>query len=88
VKGEKWKTSQQYVGDWKDNKKHGYGILIYDNRDKYEGNWKNDNRHGKGTYWVCIGKNKYRKLYTGDWNENKKEGSGIYFYKDGSCYDG
>lgn len=45
-------------------------------------------RNGKGTYWLCIGKNKYRKLYTGDWFENKKEGQGIYFYKDGSCYDG
>ena len=45
-------------------------------------------RHGKGTYWICIGKNKYRKLFTGDWFENKKDGHGIYFYKDGSCYDG
>lgn len=45
-------------------------------------------RHGKGTYWVCIGKNKFRKLYTGDWFENNKEGQGIYFYKDGSCYEG
>lgn len=45
-------------------------------------------RHGKGTYWLCIGKDKYRKFYTGDWYENKKEGKGIFFYKDGGCYDG
>ena len=88
VKGEKWVTSQQYIGDWKMNKKDGYGIKIYSNKDKYEGYWKNDMRHGKGTYWLCIGKNKYRKFYTGDWFENKKEGKGIYFYKDGGCYDG
>ena len=88
VKGEKWVTSQQYSGDWKENKKHGYGIKIYDNKDKYEGYWENDLRNGKGTYWLCIGKNKYRKLYTGDWKNNQKEGHGIYFYKDGSCYDG
>ena len=25
-----------YVGDWKDNKKDGYGIIVYDNKDKYE----------------------------------------------------
>ena len=25
-----------YVGDWKDNKKEGYGIIVYDNKDKYE----------------------------------------------------
>ena len=88
IKGEKWTTSEQYTGDWKENKKHGYGIKIYDNKDKYEGYWENDLRNGKGTYWLCIGKNKYRKLYTGDWKNNQKEGNGIYFYKDGSCYDG
>ena len=88
VKGEKWVTSQQYIGDWKKNKKDGYGVKIYSNKDKYEGYWKNDMRHGKGTYWLCIGKNTYRKLYTGDWCENKKEGKGIFFYKDGGCYDG
>lgn len=88
IKGEKWVTAQQYIGDWKMNKKDGYGIKIYNNKDKYEGYWKNDMRHGKGTYWLCIGKNKYRKLYTGDWFENKKEGKGIFFYKDGGCYDG
>ncbi len=88
MRGEIWATSQQYIGDWKNNKKEGYGIKVYDNKDKYEGNWKNGLRHGKGTYWVCIGKNKFRKLYTGDWYENKKEGLGIFFYDDGSCYDG
>jgi hypothetical protein len=88
LKGETWTTGQQYIGDWKNNKKEGYGIKIYDSKDKYEGYWKNDMRHGKGTYWVCIGKNKYRKLYTGDWHENKKDGHGIFFYTDGSCFDG
>ena len=88
IKGEKYETSEQYIGDWKENKKDGYGIKIYSNKDKYEGYWNNDLRNGKGTYWLCIGKNKYRKLYTGDWKNNKKEGHGIYFYKDGSCYDG
>ena len=88
IKGEKYETSEQYIGDWKENKKDGYGIKIYSNKDKYEGYWSKDLRNGKGTYWLCIGKNKYRKLYTGDWKNNKKEGHGIYFYKDGSCYDG
>lgn len=88
VKGEKWVLSKQYIGDWKQNKKDGYGIIVYSNLDKYEGYWKNDMRHGKGTYWLSIGKNKYRKFYTGDWFENKKEGKGIFFYKDGGCYDG
>ena len=26
IKGEKYETSEQYIGDWKENKKDGYGI--------------------------------------------------------------
>ncbi|MCQ8115752.1 hypothetical protein, partial [Vibrio parahaemolyticus] len=25
-KGEKWITSSKYIGDWKENRKHGFGI--------------------------------------------------------------
>ncbi len=27
------------MGDWKDNRKDGYGIKVYDNKDKYEVNY-------------------------------------------------
>ena len=44
-----------YNGDWKDNKKHGSGILTikigimkYNGGGTYEGNWVNDERDGKG----------------------------------------
>ena len=33
---------------FKENKKHGHGILYLVNGDKYEGGFKNDKRHGKG----------------------------------------
>ena len=36
VKGEKWVTSVRYVGDWKMNKKSGFGVQVYPNGDKYE----------------------------------------------------
>jgi len=29
-------TSVRYVGDWKMNKKSGFGIQVYPNGDKYE----------------------------------------------------
>ena len=47
IKGEKYETSEQYIGDWKENKKDGYGIKIYSNKDKYEGYWSKDLRNGK-----------------------------------------
>ena len=37
-----------FEGDWKNNFKHGKGVLLYNNKDKYEGDWKNNFRHGKG----------------------------------------
>ena len=38
LKGEKWTTSVRYVGDWKMNRKCGFGIQVYPNGDKYEVN--------------------------------------------------
>ena len=33
-------VSQKFVGDWKDNKRHGRGVMIFTNGDKYKGHWK------------------------------------------------
>lgn len=34
-KPNKWIGSNKYVGDWLDNKKHGFGIQYYTNGNKY-----------------------------------------------------
>ena len=44
-----------YIGEMKNDKKDGYGILYYnidDERKKYEGNFKNDKREGKGKFFL------------------------------------
>jgi hypothetical protein len=87
IKGEKWQSSQKYIGDWRDNCKEGFGIQFYKNKDKYEGMWAVDKRHGQGTYWKNEG-SKLRREYTGDWYEDKKHGRGTFFYKNGDRYDG
>ena len=46
-----WTTGQKYQGEWKDNRKHGKGTMVYKNRDKYEGGWVEDKREGLGTLW-------------------------------------
>ncbi len=51
-KGEKWKQDCRYNGEWKDNKKHGFGIQIFGNGDKYEGGWMQNMRYGKGNFII------------------------------------
>ena len=87
-KSNKWVGSHKYVGDWQDNKKHGFGIQYYANGDKYEGGWFENKRHGQGTFWVADAKNKLRREYTGDWESDVKQGRGTMFYKSGDRYDG
>ena len=37
----------RYVGQWRDNKKNGFGALYYNSGSVYEGDFKDDQRHGK-----------------------------------------
>ncbi len=42
----KWKDGSIYEGDYKDNKKHGFGKYIDKEGKTYEGGWKNGYREG------------------------------------------
>ena len=37
-----------YLGQFKDNKRHGRGKCAYNNGSVYEGEWANDKPNGKG----------------------------------------
>lgn len=82
-----WTTGTQYQGAWKDNKKHGKGIMVYRNKDKYEGGWVENKREGLGTLWVYDG-GKYRVRYHGHWLQNKFSGKGTFYNDRGECYVG
>ena len=47
--------TEKYVGEWKDNKRHGQGTYTYADGDKYAGEYKDDKRHGQGTYTYVNG---------------------------------
>jgi len=87
----KWKTKETYSGEWKDNKRHGYGTQIT-SRGKYAGEWKIGKRDGKGIYHVfdnnCKQKDNLRKEYAGEWQSDKKHGFGIFYFKKGDVYEG
>ena len=61
----------KYVGEWKDNKKHGKGTYTYSNGDKYTGEYKDNKRHGKGTVTSPDG---YK--YVGEFKGDKWHGKG------------
>ena len=69
-------NGDQYVGDWANGHKHGYGIWTLKNGDRYEGHFFNDARNGKGTYYFATG-----DLYVGDYVDDIKEGFGEYTAK-------
>jgi len=48
----RWQVGTVYKGEWKDNKKHGYGTQIWKNGNKYEGEWADGQRCGHGVFWV------------------------------------
>lgn len=51
------KTGAVYDGDWKDDKRHGYGVYSVMRKGalvkEYAGGWKNDKKH-VNTYSVLI----------------------------------
>lgn len=36
------------IGNWENDKAHGYGIYYHSNGSRYEGDWINDKQHGLG----------------------------------------
>ena len=73
-----------YIGNVKDNQRHGKGIMKYNNGDIYDGHWKKDKkRHGKGILKYDNG-----DIYDGYWKDNVRDGKGIMKLKNGDIYDG
>ena len=47
--------NQEYQGEEKNGKKEGFGIMLYENRNRYEGEFKDDKRNGIGITYVHNG---------------------------------
>lgn len=72
-----------YIGQWKDGKKEGHGVLAWPDGSRYEGAFCNDKAHGCGKLTHAEG-----DTYEGMWAEDKANGQGIYVYSDGRVYKG
>lgn len=43
-----WKDGRKYEGEYKEDKKDGFGTYTWADGKKYSGEWRNSKRHGKG----------------------------------------
>ena len=45
-----WADGRKYEGEYKDDKKHGYGVYIWADLRQYSGWWYKGKQHGLGIY--------------------------------------
>ncbi|WP_298512767.1 glycosyltransferase family 39 protein [uncultured Kordia sp.] len=68
----KFEPELGYWGDWKDEKRNGFGNYLWKDGQKYSGQWKNDVRHGKGTVYFNNGES-----LEGSWENGKLNGKAV-----------
>jgi hypothetical protein len=61
-----------YMGDFKNNLRHGVGICFYFNGSAYKGDWQGDKQHGNGELTYADGTTR-----KGIWSKNIYQGSSI-----------
>jgi hypothetical protein len=62
-----WKDGRKYVGEYRDDKKHGKGEYTWPDGRKFVGTWINGKQNGEGTYYLADGQ--ARKGY---WEDGKR----------------
>lgn len=64
-----------YVGDYRDNDRHGQGCCTYNNGDSYSGEWMDDLRQGRGTFRCEDGSE-----LVAEWERGEARGVGTYSF--------
>ena len=85
------------LGQWFDDKAHGFGEQKHADGDIYRGDWEDDKANGQGTYIhangttysVFLYNNYFKpKRYIGKWLDDKQHGYGVEEWPDGAKYEG
>ncbi|OMJ88168.1 hypothetical protein SteCoe_9988 [Stentor coeruleus] len=75
--------NSEYNGTFKNGKREGQGVFIWNNGARYTGSFINDKFHGEGLYvWSD------KRIYDGMWSEGKLHGKGRFIWPDGRKYIG
>jgi hypothetical protein len=61
-----------YVGEWRDDLRHGNGSQTFALGDVYEGGWGSDAMNGRGSLWFADG-----RRYVGDMVDGLPSGGGV-----------
>ena len=69
-----------YIGEFKNNLKHGIGTMVYPTGAKYKGAWKKGERHGAGVYIEADG-----TKYIGEWKDGERFNNRLYLGKVNNC---
>ena len=72
-----------YTGEWKDGKKNGKGVYVYQNGHKYDGEWKDNKRNGFGKYIWPDG-----KYFEGQWKNEWRNGKGVIYQPSLDYFEG
>lgn len=75
-----FKNGQVYVGDWKNNKMEGKGVLTYPSKKEYKGSFLKGLRWGQGSLRWPDG-----RRYEGGWKHDKQDGEGKFEFPTGCC---
>ncbi|KAF7282608.1 hypothetical protein GWI33_002327 [Rhynchophorus ferrugineus] len=88
-------VGDKYIGQWKDNKKNGKGVIWTRNDELYEGDMERNYRHGFGVLAKKIANTdvyglSYRdgSFYIGEFRYGKRHGHGTQWFPDGAFFDG
>lgn len=73
----------RYIGNFKQGKPHGQGILYCSNGNKYLGDWECARKQGQGKFIFQEG-----HQYLGDFHQDKFHGKGIMKFANGDQYEG
>ncbi|RLN91523.1 hypothetical protein BBJ28_00013204 [Nothophytophthora sp. Chile5] len=73
----------EYVGEWKDGQRHGYGIDRLDNGELFEGYWAHDRHHGAGELVLADG-----SRYEGHFRRGLWHGLGVRTLANGDRISG
>eukprot|EP00758_Cryptobia_borreli_P005406 Tbor_TRINITY_DN4870_c0_g1::TRINITY_DN4870_c0_g1_i1::g.1300::m.1300 len=77
-------NGDMYCGEYRSNKRHGYGTYYWASKGMlYTGKWKDNLREGLGRMVYPDG-----GRFLGNWVCDKCDGEGRYTYPDGSSYSG
>lgn len=78
-----WNSGQKYIGQWKEDKKHGKTIEYDNEKVSFKGTYLDGKRQGFGECWLNSG-----DYISGDYKDGLKQGKGIYIWANGGKWEG